>query len=282
MLNKILISSTEINKLKITHNAKLKTNLLTSSGLLNKKNFSFFLNNKTQKNNSTNKIKYNPTLNNNFSNLNLFKIQKKNLFKKMEIPKNHYEILGVSFDADYEEIKKAYYALAKKHHPDINPDPESLEKFKEIKKAYEVLGDPNFRISYDNENKFSNPNSNSRSESDNRYTKKYGKRVMKGPRTIKNFYFDKWSEFKIPKWSNLRTGMDYKSEYIFRENDEDLDLSHRTNWLIKMLRKYRFIYYALCLFCVDLFLFFDNFGLYMNYRLIRKTFFDDIAINKEV
>lgn len=239
-----------------------------------KRQFSIFLTYKPQNYISTNISKNYKNLNKqNYDKSTFIKFPRKNLFKKMEIPKNHYEILGVSFDADYEEIKKAYYALAKKHHPDINSEPDSLEKFKEIKKAYEILGDPNLRISYDIENKFSNPNSSSRSESDMRYTSKYGKRVMKGPRTIKNFYFDKWSDYKIPKWSNMRTGMDYKSEYIFREKDEDLDLSHRTNWLIKFIKRYRFVFYALILFGVDLFILFDNFGLYMNYRLIRKTFF---------
>jgi curved DNA-binding protein CbpA len=274
MLKKNLLS-----KRKTSLQAYNKSNIFS----INKKNFSIlilkrrlnFVTNKFCKNKNNSDFNYR-------ADSNFLKFQKKNLLKKMEIPKNPYEMLGVSFDADYEEIKKAYYALAKKHHPDINSDPESIEKFKEIKKAYEILGDPNLRISYDIENKFSSPNSNSRRDSDNRYTQKYGKRVMKGPRTIKNFYFDKWSDFKIPKWSNMRTGMDYKSEYIFRENDEDLDLSHRVNWLIKILKKYRFVFYALFLFSVDLFLFLDNFGFYMNYRLIRKTFFENAAVYKEL
>ncbi len=246
-----------------------KNKLIENSIIINNINKNFFslLSQHNKKLHRHNYIFYN-------SYDNLVKFQRKYLFKKIEFPKNNYQILGVSYDADFEDIKKAYYALAKKYHPDINPDPQSLEKFKEIKKAYEILGDPNMRISYDIENKFSNPNSNSRSESDNRYTQRYGKRVMKGPRTIKNFYFDKWSEFKIPKWSNLRTGMDYKSEYIFRDTDEDLDLSHRTNWFIKKLKKYRFVFYFLMLFSLDIFLFIDNIGLYLNYRLIKKTFFE--------
>jgi len=205
----------------------------------------------------------------------IFKIQNKQLFKRVEVVKNNYQILGVSYDASYEEIKKAYYDLAKKYHPDINPNEESIEKFKEIKKAYEIIGDPNMRISYDIENKFTNESASSRAESDFRYSERYGKRVMKGPRTIKNFYFDKWSEYKTPKWSNLRSGYDYKSEYIFRERDEYMEFSHETSRRMKFLKKFRFYFYVLFLLSLDLYLFFDNLGLYLNYRLVRNTFFKE-------
>jgi len=64
--------------------------------------------------------------------------------------KNPYEVLGVSKDASDEEIKKAYRALAKKYHPDLNPNNKSLEtKFKEINAAYELIGDKAAREKYD-------------------------------------------------------------------------------------------------------------------------------------
>ncbi len=51
-----------------------------------------------------------------------------------------YEVLGVSRDASQEEITKAYRALAKKYHPDLNPDdPEAAEKMKEINNAYDAI-----------------------------------------------------------------------------------------------------------------------------------------------
>lgn len=63
--------------------------------------------------------------------------------------KDYYEILGVSKNADADEIKSAYRRLAKKYHPDLNKTPEAAEKFKEINEAYEVLGDDKKRANYD-------------------------------------------------------------------------------------------------------------------------------------
>jgi molecular chaperone DnaJ len=61
-----------------------------------------------------------------------------------------YELLGVSRDADEKEIKKAFRALARELHPDVNRhDPEAEEKFKEAAEAYEILSDADRRAVYD-------------------------------------------------------------------------------------------------------------------------------------
>jgi len=62
---------------------------------------------------------------------------------------DHYAVLGVARDAGADEIKKAYRRLARELHPDVNPDPETQERFKEVTAAYEVLSDPQKREMYD-------------------------------------------------------------------------------------------------------------------------------------
>jgi molecular chaperone DnaJ len=64
--------------------------------------------------------------------------------------KDYYKILGVSKESTQEEIKKAFKQLARKYHPDVNPeDKDSEEKFKEINEAFQVLGNSQKKAKYD-------------------------------------------------------------------------------------------------------------------------------------
>jgi len=63
--------------------------------------------------------------------------------------KDYYTILGVDKSAGQKDIKKAYYQLAKKYHPDTNKDTNAAKKFQEVSEAYEVLGDEDKRKQFD-------------------------------------------------------------------------------------------------------------------------------------
>jgi molecular chaperone DnaJ len=66
------------------------------------------------------------------------------------VPRDYYEVLGVSRDSDEATIKKSFRRLARELHPDVNAhDPEAEEKFKEAAEAYEVLSDADRRRTYD-------------------------------------------------------------------------------------------------------------------------------------
>ncbi len=67
----------------------------------------------------------------------------------LSVATDYYALLDVSREANPDEIKRAYRKLARELHPDVNPDPHTQERFKEVTAAYEVLSDPEKRQMYD-------------------------------------------------------------------------------------------------------------------------------------
>jgi len=66
------------------------------------------------------------------------------------MPKDYYKLLGINKNASKEDIKRAFRKMARKYHPDVNPDePKSGDKFKEINEAYSILNDDKKREMYD-------------------------------------------------------------------------------------------------------------------------------------
>jgi molecular chaperone DnaJ len=65
------------------------------------------------------------------------------------MPRDYYDVLGVSRDASETEIKKAFRRLARELHPDVNQEPDAEDRFKEAAEAYEVLSDAERRRTYD-------------------------------------------------------------------------------------------------------------------------------------
>ena len=95
--------------------------------------------------------------------------------------KNYYTTLGVSQDASFLDIRKAYLTLSKKIHPDKNDDSGATEKFKALNEAYEVLSDPEKRKTF--QNQFS--------------------QMQKQQEFQRKQYFQRQSEFQRQQWDKF-------------------------------------------------------------------------------
>ena len=114
---------------------------------------------------------------------------------------DYYRILEIKEDADFSEIKKKYRKLAIKYHPDKNPgDDEAVKKFREIREAYEILGDEKKRKEYDNKRKFKNGQENNKNKnnfSDNNFS--FGKEFFKSASEMKEMFENSFNLNKMGK-----------------------------------------------------------------------------------
>lgn len=119
---------------------------------------------------------------------------------------DYYKILGVDKNASQEDIKKAYRKLARKHHPDLNPnDKEAHKKFQQINEANEVLGDPENRKKYDQYGK--DWKHGEEFEKARRQQHQYANTAGNGGRSFSGgFAEDDFSEFFSSMFGGSRTG----------------------------------------------------------------------------
>jgi molecular chaperone DnaJ len=107
--------------------------------------------------------------------------------------RGYYAILGVSQDANFQEIKKSYRKLAKKYHPDRNKSPHAEEIIKKINEAFEALSDRRKRKQYDRESsnifdqKDSNNEENEENLSDQKQMNSY---IFAKPQSENNLGYD--------------------------------------------------------------------------------------------
>lgn len=72
-----------------------------------------------------------------------------NLACRLDVETDHYSVLGVASDANYQTIKAAYRKLSRRHHPDVSEEDDDVDSFYRINAAYEVLSNPDLRKRYD-------------------------------------------------------------------------------------------------------------------------------------
>ena len=136
--------------------------------------------------------------------------------------KNLYKLLGVTKSASKEEIKRAFRKMARRYHPDVNPDePKSGEKFKELTNAYQILRDDTTREAYDNRGVKLNIPSTSQYKngfSGNERTYHYG--------TPKYTRKSKFSSNAHSKYSN-KTNQNFANVDFFYDLDDILDVSDK-------------------------------------------------------
>lgn len=138
--------------------------------------------------------------------------------------KNLYDILGVSKNATFEEIKAKYKSLAQQHHPDKGGDP---ELFKEIKNAYEILSDPVNREKYDTTGQFNSKRS-IRDEAIDQLSRLFFSVIPNINADIDDLVLIMKSESKKEK-QNINNNINICNGYIFKLNKVINKINKRNN-----------------------------------------------------
>lgn len=167
---------------------------------------------------------------------------------------NLYTLLQIKTTSSSKEIKLAYYKLAKMYHPDFNQEggKDSAEMFKKVNKAYEVLSNPISRQAYDIENRINEGESQTTEQT--MYADATHSRSYHQPRTIKDFYHNKWTNYTKPKWFHPYNGWDVRSEYIYRKKSHDGHwyVPPRVDIVMEFIELNRLFFYILFFFMGDL------------------------------
>jgi hypothetical protein len=131
--------------------------------------------------------------------------------------KNYYQILGVHPKATEHEIRSSYLTLAKRFHPDKNPDPSAKTYFQEIQEAYECLSDEHKRSSFDAVHTYAQENSRTRAERERReriYQSWVHHQQSIGKRRNIEYLIQKHKEqYHSPKWFT-RLNMIYNTAFL--------------------------------------------------------------------
>jgi curved DNA-binding protein CbpA len=134
------------------------------------------------------------------------KLINKKIHYDFDPSKDYYKVLGVSKHASQQEIKIAYYKLAKEFHPDLNQG-KTVERFKEINNAYDTLSDNNKRTQYDSMRSTNSFTGFKNYSNNNQYNQQRGNAYQQDPfKDFEQFYNRMKNEYKKSNFYSNTSG----------------------------------------------------------------------------
>src|ERR1700750_2984166 len=134
---------------------------------------------------------------------------------------DYYKVLGLDKNATQDDIKKAYRKLARKHHPDLNPnDKEAHKKFQQLNEANEVLSDPEKRKKYDQYgNDWQHAEQFEKARQSQQHSQSFGRESFTG-----NFDEGEFSDFFTSMFGNMGNNGFRQRQTKFRGDDYHAEL----------------------------------------------------------